>query len=134
MDASFRVEPIGDSVSIVIESRGGKPERNTEYAEGLELILQRLGDRGLRIADAVVDTRDTLTLPVEERRLQLAGRTYPVVIDDAEQVRRALGAAQAKIGRTPGARGSGNSTKRIRLLIEGNTLGATELAQLLEGP
>ena len=75
-----------------------------------------------------------MTVPIEDRRLQLDGRTYPLVIDDVDAVRRALSAAQAKVGRAPGARGAGNATKRIRLLIDGSTLGAAELAKLLEGP
>lgn len=138
VDASFRVEPVGDAVSIVFESRGGtrgsKDERNTEYTPGLLLLLERLRERGLRIADAVVESRDTMTVPIEDRRLQLDGRAYPLVIDDADAVRRALSAAQAKVERTPGARGPGNATKRIRLLIEGSAIGATELAAILEGP
>ncbi|CAN5907966.1 hypothetical protein BH11MYX4_BH11MYX4_05070 [soil metagenome] len=138
VDATFRVEPVGDSVSIVFESRGGtrgsKEERNAEYTAGLLLILERLRERGLRIADAVVESRDTMTIPVEERRLQLDGRAYPLVIDDADAVRRALSAAQAKVGRAPGARGAGNATKRIRLLIEGSAIGASDLAASLEGP
>jgi SOS-response transcriptional repressor LexA len=137
LDASFRVEPVGDALSIVFESRGGtrgsKEERNTEYTPGLLLILERLRDRGLRIADAVVESRDTMTVPVEDRRLQLDGRDYPLVIDDADAVRRALSAAQAKVGRAPGARGAGNATKRLRLLIEGSAMGASELATVLGG-
>jgi hypothetical protein len=137
VDASFRVEPVGDSLSIVLESRGGargsKGERNTEYTQGLLLLLERLRERGLRIADAAVESRDTMAVPVEERRLHLESHPYPFVIDNAEEVRRALSAAQANIGRAPGARGAGNSTKRIRVLLEANGLGADELARLIEG-
>jgi superfamily II DNA or RNA helicase len=138
LDASFRVEPVGDALSVVFESRGGtrgsKEERNSEYAPGLLLLLERLRGRGLRIADAVVESRDTVAVPVEERRLALDGRAYPLVIDDADAVRRALSAAQAKVGRAPGARGPGNATKRLRLVLDGAAIGATELARLLEGP
>jgi hypothetical protein len=138
LDASFSVEPVGENLSIIVEARGGtagsKDERNTEYAEGLELILERLRANGLKIADAVVESRDTLTLPIEQRRLHVEGRPWPMVIDDVEKVRRGLSAAQARVGRASGAKGTGNSTRRIRLTIEGGTLPSEQLARLLEGP
>ncbi|MDP1823188.1 MAG: DEAD/DEAH box helicase family protein [Archangium sp.] len=137
IDASFSVEPVGESLSVIVEARGGasgsKGERNTDYATGLELILERLRAQGLKITDAVVDSRDTLTLPIDERRLQVEGRPYPIVIDDVEKVRRGLSAAQARIGRARGAKGTGNSTKRIRITIEKCPLGPTEFAKTLEG-
>jgi hypothetical protein len=52
-----------------------------------------------------------------ERRLDLS-TSYPVKIEDAPALRKALSGAQAKIGRQEGARGSGNRTKRLRLFIE----------------
>ncbi len=138
VDASFRVEPVGDPLTVVFESRGGtrgsKAERNTEYGAGLRLILERLRDRGLRLADAVVESRDTMSLPLEERRLQLEGLPYPLAVDDVDAIRRALSSAQAEVGRQPGAKGAGNRTKRIRLFIEGAALGAVALAKVLEGP
>lgn len=138
VDASFRVEPIGDGVSIVLESRGGaqtSPEkRNSEYGDGLLLILERLRAHRLKIADAFVESRDTAALPIEDRRLHIKGRDYPFVVDDADALRRAISAAQAKVGRPPNAKGSGNSTRRIRLVIEGNSVGAEALGTLMEGP
>jgi superfamily II DNA or RNA helicase/diadenosine tetraphosphate (Ap4A) HIT family hydrolase/SOS-response transcriptional repressor LexA len=138
LDASFSVEPVGEHLSVIVEARGGtvgsKDERNTEYATGLELLLLRLAAKGLKISDAVVESKDTLTLPIEERRLHLEGRPFPVTLDDVEKIRRALSAAQAKVGRKPGAKGSGNSTKRIRLTIDTAKLGPDELAKSLEGP
>lgn len=141
IDATFRVEPAGDLLTVVFESRGGtrgsKDERNTEYDAGLRTILERLKARGLRIADALVESRDTESLPPEQRRIQLdddVGGGYPVTIGDAEAVRRALSAGQARVGRKPGARGAGNRTKRIRLFVEGAVGGGVEaLAKLLEG-
>ena len=138
VDASFSVEPIGDRLTIVFESRGGTRgtagERNTEYATGLTLLLERLKARGIVIRDAVVESRDTASTPAEKRLLNLTDREYPFEIDDAESVRRAMTSAQAGIGRAPGARGSGNGTKRIRIYVDGASLSGEELAKIIEGP
>ncbi len=136
VDASFSVEPVGETLSVVIEARGGtagsKGERNSEYATGLELILERLQAHDMAIADAFVESKETLVLPIEERRLQVEGRPYPIKVDDVDAVRRGLSAAQARVGRKPGDRGAGNSTKRIRLTILGSSLSASALATLIE--
>jgi superfamily II DNA or RNA helicase/diadenosine tetraphosphate (Ap4A) HIT family hydrolase len=132
VDATFSVEPVGTGLSLVFESRGGtrgsKDERNTEYAEGLRLLLERLGTRGYRLADAQVISRETATLSSEELRLIVEEMPYPIRITDADAARRKLSSAIAKVGRAPGAKGAGNSTKRIRLWLEGPEATASELA------
>lgn len=140
IDARFRIEPVGDRLTIVFESRGGtrgtRNERNTEYQAGLGLLLQRLQQAQLRITDILLDSQATASLPPEERRLVLEGMTYPFEIVDAEKVGRAISSAQTQIGRRPGARGGGNRTRRIRLFIdEGSSSYSTEaLGTLLKGP
>lgn len=130
LDATYSIEPVGDRLSIIFEARGGTAgsggERNTEYVEGLRTLLERLGKHGVSLEDAFVESRDTLTLSPDERRIAL---TYPLSLEDADAARRALSSGQAKIGRAPGAKGSGNSTRRIRLLVRG--IGVTALARLL---
>jgi len=53
VDATFAIERVGEALTIVVESRGGTrgspAERNTEYAEGLEQLLERLAALGARI-------------------------------------------------------------------------------------
>ncbi|MCA9577968.1 MAG: hypothetical protein KC668_21185, partial [Myxococcales bacterium] len=135
IDARFRVEPRPEGLSIVVEARGGtagsRAQINSDYNAGLTVILQRLQAAGLRLSDAVLDTNRTLDLSHEERRLQLGTRAYPVVIDDADEVRKLLGGAQAKIGRKPGAKGAGNATRRIRLFVEGEAATDAQALQLL---
>ncbi len=122
LDASFRVERVGDGWTIVFESRGGtrggSAERNSDYAEG-ELILRRLKRTAADIDDIVVESRETERLPPEARRLDI-GALYPVPLVDVDvmELRRKISAAQARVGRAEGARGSGNRTKRIRLFIK----------------
>lgn len=133
LDASFRVERVGDTWTVVFESRGGTrgsaAERNSDYAEGLELVLRRLGLAGVDISDIAVESRETERLPLEDRRLDL-GESYPLRVVDAVMLRRKISAAQAKVGRAEGARGAGNRTKRIRLFIRTGK-SSLDLAQLL---
>ncbi len=136
IDASFSVERVGDATTVIIESRGGSRgatnERNTAYAEGLELILLRLADADLQIADILVDSRDTAALPASERRLVL-DKPYPLSMDDADSLRRKISAAQRGIGRKPGARGSGNNTRRLRIFVTGPAaISPTQLATVLQ--
>lgn len=68
----------------------------------------------------------------EERRVLVPGQPYPLVIDDPAALGRNLGSGQARVGRAPGARGSGNRTRRIRLFLTGTSVeSATELARFL---
>ncbi|MCA9535237.1 MAG: DEAD/DEAH box helicase family protein [Myxococcales bacterium] len=138
IDARFRVEPHPEGLSIVVEARGGtagsKAQINSDYNAGLALLLERLKAAGLRLADAVLDTKQTADRSHEERRLQLGSRTYPVTIDDVDEVRKLIASAQAKAGRKPGARGAGNATRRIRLFVEGDAAGdPQQLRVLLSG-
>jgi len=123
LDASFRVERVGDALTIVYESRGGtrgKPgAQNVDYGPGLELILERIGAAGLTIADVLVESRDTTQLSPEKRRLVVEDEPFPITIVHAARLLKKIGAAQARVGRAPGARGSGNSTKRLRIFLSG---------------
>ncbi|MBM4362129.1 MAG: hypothetical protein FJ104_05575, partial [Deltaproteobacteria bacterium] len=102
----FHVEWTDDVQTIVIEARGATigsaEQRNSDYTEGLELVLRRLGRAGFQLADAFVDSRDTQSLPRADQRLAV-GADYPITIADAAELRRLMGAAQARVGREEGA-------------------------------
>jgi hypothetical protein len=126
LDASFRVERVGDQLTIIYESRGGTKgsgsERNTQYAQGLEVLLGRLAAMEAQITDAVVESEKTRDLPLDQRRLAIEGERYPLRITDPVALRGKLSTAQTKVGRAEGAKGSGNSTRRIRLFLTGENL------------
>lgn len=137
VDATFRVERQGEALTVVIDARGGTQGTsgalNTEYGEGLVLLLERMKAVGLSLADAAVESRATEALPLEERRLQLGDWAYPVEITDVTALKQRMSAAQARVGRAEGAKGTGNSTKRLRLWLTGAGVTAEELAARLEG-
>jgi superfamily II DNA or RNA helicase/diadenosine tetraphosphate (Ap4A) HIT family hydrolase/SOS-response transcriptional repressor LexA len=137
IDASFSVERVGDVQTIIFESRGGtkgsKSERNVDYAVGLELLLERLKTAGLRVIDVLVESRDTDKLSTADRRVVLKDTPYPVTIVDSAALRRKISAGQALVGRAKGAKGGGNQNKRLRIFVEGTSLGSlAELGEKLE--
>jgi superfamily II DNA or RNA helicase/HKD family nuclease/diadenosine tetraphosphate (Ap4A) HIT family hydrolase len=141
VDASFRIERSGDEVSALFFSRGGKAStksaRNTEYAKGLKILLDRMAQLGVLLSRVELDSKGVGDkLPAEERELQLEGFAYPIPLGEIEapaQLLSALKRAQARAGRKPGAKGSGNSTKQIRLsLTLPESVSPNELGQQLQ--
>ena len=118
LDARFSIERWEGMTTLVFQSRSGKPKRNADYGDGLELLLARLGSLGCEIDDAWVDSQKTRNLPIEEKRLAITGVDYPIALAamEASRLRLAMGRAQEKVNQNPGAVG-GNSTKRIRLVL-----------------
>ncbi len=123
--AQFTVESAGGGMSVVVESRGGsigaQNERNSQYNLGIDLILARLAENGCIIEDAVIDTKATqrMGLSREKRRLLVDWLPIDLSTVDLPTLRTSLCAAQRTIGRVPGAKGSGNNTKRMRLYVSG---------------
>jgi hypothetical protein len=120
LDAHFYVDWDDIRNSVVFESRGGKKgtphAKNVDYAEGLRLVLERLGRRRFVMQGVLLDTRETAHLGWERRWIKFDGvgwesdpeRTHWVALADAdpEDVRLRIMRAQGS-----------NPTRRIRLLI-----------------
>jgi 5-methylcytosine-specific restriction protein A len=111
----------GDHWAVTLHSRGGTigtaSERNPGYKDGLQLLLRRLAFQRATIVDALVDSEQTSTMPVVERRLlpDLPRTLQPE--DDVVEIARALMSTAALI--TPSGRrtSGGNPTKQIRILF-----------------
>ncbi len=126
LDAGFKVESVrGQPVSVLFESAGGAgsdgTKRNPDYVEGIDAVLQRLRDVDGVVLDAFVDSGRTRKLEVADRRLEPGpGLSYPIelgTIDDLSELRAHLLRSMAQVGRQPGAKGSGNSRKAMRLIL-----------------
>ncbi len=125
VDARFDVEAHLDSTSIVFHSRGeaagaARP-RNTQYREGLTLLLRRLSEAQLDIERIELDSADAeiKRLSVAERTAVIPGHPFPWRMRDTqdhEALSRAIGNATKKIGQKPGVKG-GNDTRRIRIVL-----------------
>jgi hypothetical protein len=139
VDAHYGVEPRGRQLSLVFESCGGRPKRNTQYNRGLEILLDRLRALGVRLTRVEAETLVTLELPPAQRRVKIKGYSLPLSlasVDDCKKLRRAIGAGVAEVGREPGARGGGNRQKRLRLTFSGgrSKLDRAKVEATLDGP
>ncbi|OLR95031.1 hypothetical protein [Actinokineospora bangkokensis] len=72
LSADFSITPHGDTLSLLLESAGGKVQgsdrpRNADYLEALTLLLRRLAARNAVILQAYVDSRNVQHLPIDDR-------------------------------------------------------------------
>lgn len=142
LDATYFIEPAGDAVDLIMESRSGgsdgRPGRNTDYNPALTLLLERLAALGASILDAWVDSKRTrdLQIPEEERKL-VATPVRLRGVGDIDALRLEMGKAQADIAQASGSAKGGNRTKRIRIRLAVPAYGSTDakdLADLLALP
>lgn len=137
ISAQFSVQSADGEMSVVVESRGGKKggsnERNTQYKEGVELLLGRLAEANCSLLDAVLDTKATnrLELSRDERRLMDNSNPINLAAVDLNTLRISLCDAQRPIGRPKGAKGPGNNTKRMRLYVSGLPANPSNAARFL---
>jgi hypothetical protein len=116
-------------------ARGSARAINSDYHEGLELVLARLSQLRTTILEISVDSAVARDLPVEDRVLDL---DYPIDLDegtDAHEIRRAITRAQKPIARRADAKpGGGNDQKTIRLTFVVDSIrGVDGLAHVLIG-
>jgi hypothetical protein len=136
LDATFSVGRNKETEFVHIESRGG-PDRNTDYVLGLEALLRGLADIDASIDDIVIDSssKETRALPIDQRRLKLQGLSYPFrlrAVSELAALRLNITNAAAATARGPDATGSGNPTKRLRLVFtEPEDLGLFRIATFL---
>jgi Domain of unknown function (DUF3883) len=116
LDATVQLEPGVGGTRIVFESRG--PDRNVDYVVAFDLVLRRLAILNAVLIDAAVVSAATRHLSLDERRVSVDTKPYPIRLTTPEQgesVARSLRSAATKVGREPGAGGGGNPTKRVEL-------------------
>ena len=131
LDATFSVGRNKETEFVLVESRG--PDRNTNYAEGLDALLRGLADMDASIDDITIDSVETRHLPLDQRRATLRRQSYPFrlrSIEDLAALRRDITRAAAATGRSPNATGPGNPTKRLRLVFRSPTTWSSSASRL----
>jgi hypothetical protein len=109
--------------AVYLESRsgtaGGPHQRNRDYEAGLQLLLQRLGAMRARLLEVTVESLRTKDLPKHEK-LVTGALDYPLSVSnrDPYTLRLQIQQAQRVTAQGPAAKGPGNNTKRIRLLVD----------------
>jgi hypothetical protein len=130
LDAHFHVEAFGRRLAVVYHARGGRRSSpaalNNEYTAGLDLVLERIGQRSPRLSDVLLDSSPAQLGTIAKRRLEADGRMAPVTFSaelSAQQIRRWIAKAQGN-----------NPTRRIRILIDiSESLTASTVANWLSG-
>jgi hypothetical protein len=121
VDATFELSSI--SVYEIVfhhkaRARTDPRSVNSDYHEGLELILQRLASIGCTVLGVSLDSTVARELDSEERELRL---DFPLDVNertDPQELRLMITRAQRTIARRPNAKpGGGNDQKRIRITL-----------------
>jgi superfamily II DNA or RNA helicase/diadenosine tetraphosphate (Ap4A) HIT family hydrolase len=109
LDASFTSEKVDGGFAVILESRGGtagtKSARNTQYSQGLALLLARLAEMDATLVAADLATREV------EHPLELKRFSLPISLKDVSELKT----LQSDIQRAQG----NNSTRRIRIVVTG---------------
>src|SRR5262249_31381816 len=118
--------------ALILESRSGTPPRNADYKPALTALLSRLALLNAVLLDAVVDSSMTQAggLPASARRIVDVVPLALADVVDVLKLRQRMGPLQSKVARRPDAKGSGNSHRRIRLLLEVPGYGPGEAGML----
>jgi len=142
IDAKYSIETVKDGFDLIIESQGGstggRPPRNTDYAQAFVLHLRRMAELGMVLDDLQVASTKAMVHPENERQIRPDGYTLPLElgsVSDFEKLRLAIGRASAAYGRTK--KSGGNPTKKLRLRMrwsDASSMSASSIATMLANP
>lgn len=123
LDADIYKNKIGSWTEYVIESRGGtlgsENQRNPDYLDALEKLLSLLIGEGCQLQDVLLASKQTINRSPLERRVTLSGRPFPIDLtsEDASSLKDQITRSAAGLLRKPGAKGPGNFTRRLQLIV-----------------
>lgn len=104
--------PATTAVVVELSSAAGTAEARAHRAAMLAVLARVASLRGARLADCYCSARPLRDRPIDERR------TMPEQADaDPETQRRSIARQLARVGRAPGARGSGNPTRAVVFVV-----------------
>lgn len=121
VDATFEIDPL-PIFELTYHHKAGRRHSpgavNSDYHEGLELILGRLAELSVTILGISLDSRVALKLSPEQRELDLQ---FPIDLSvgvDAHKLRLAITRAQRPVARRGNVKAvGGNDQKRIKMTI-----------------
>jgi hypothetical protein len=139
IDATCDVNAFADgNFEVVMHSRsgsiGGGNTRNSQYHVGMSVLLRRLSVMGATLLGLAVEPlHRSPPQHGPDSIVSLNGRDLPLSLGpsiDVEALRLSIARVTSQVARTPGARGSGNSTRRVRLTLRFEGLDPLALADV----
>ncbi len=135
--ATFDVEGSWPNFSVTFASGDGRG-RNSNYRDGVRVVLERLGSLDAALTQAAITSEDVEKAVVAEgldptfvpKGFQIPMRLAGV---DAQRLRRSLGTSGALVNSKPGSSGSTTRRMTLRLVLEEWRRTAGELEQVLAG-
>lgn len=119
LNANFKVVTIDDQIGLTLESRNGL-QRNRDYNEALELILNRLKKAEInRISLKVVSATLLKHFPNPSDRTIKLNNKSEIFLEgkDIKKLRKQIGSAASKL-KVDKTKKGGNPTKRIQIVSE----------------
>lgn len=107
-----------EGTDIVFHAHGGSGDKvvNGDYDLALRLLLKRIASSSLKIEGAWVDSSTVQGLSLNDREILKAAE----MAGGPDSAFSLMKARMPKIGRSTGAKGPGNPTKRIRIRLAAN--------------
>ena len=108
INAHLNIDPLG----IDFHARGGPKVGgiNSDYAQGLELVLERMKSANIALSAIWVNSNVTKSLPLEDK-LVITNEEFNL---QTSEILRLISTRSRAVGKKPGSKG-GNSTKRLRI-------------------
>jgi hypothetical protein len=110
---------------LIFHSRGGTigtpNARNTQYSDGLRVLMERIPASTLSLSRVSVDSSAVQALSIDERTVLSNSETDQPAADLFELISNRMKA----VGRKPDAKGPGNATKRLRFDFSGEATQAS---------
>jgi len=117
-NASVSVQTIEGYSGLVMESRGGVNERNTDYLLALEVILSRIFKLNIRTIKVFLVSKNALKIwpSMAQRALEVEGSTDIKLSPNTKELKKLICKAQKDKKKNPNSQG-GNPTKK-NLLVQ----------------
>lgn len=113
LDCTFELGKDQNKHGLILHSRSGR--NNSQYNDGLEIILNRLKKLGFTFVDIFIISNELIKIFTQkQRQILIDNQSIFLNVDDINKLRKKIGSVQKDIKTNPKTKG-GNPTKKILL-------------------
>lgn len=124
LDCKFSITTLNSNSVLIYHSAG--QGLNSDYNNGLELILKRLGTMAFEMENIYLDSRTAKSVEINKLLFKLDGWNSTVQlskIDDFNELRKDISRQSARTLQTEGSTSLGNGQKTIRIILNALPIG-----------